>query len=153
MLSALLLRSPCVQRARRLPSLRLPRAAASASWLEELEYERKMAQPRIEFGTDVHRRVHLIAARSPAYLFQWRAFCERQSRDWRDAHGTFDEDLLAVFHFELERQLASFKADAEEGRLDAWPQRSVHPTQGLPALAAAMRSACEQTIGRTFFWV
>jgi hypothetical protein len=49
----------------------------------------------MKFGLDVHRRVHVVAGRSLGYLFQWRAFCKRQDRDWRDAHGDYDEDILA----------------------------------------------------------
>jgi len=67
--------------------------------------------------------VHACAAQSLGYLFQWRAFCERQKRDWRDSHGAYDEDVLAVFHFELERSLARFEADCLAGRSGGWPAR------------------------------
>ena len=99
------------------------RAAAANAVISEDEQERLLAAPRLKFGLDVHRRVHAQAAQSLGYLFQWRAFCERQKRDWRDAHGEFDEDVLAVFHFELERSLARFEADCRAGRSDSWPAR------------------------------
>lgn len=85
------------------------RLAASADL--DFEEERLRAAPRLKFGLDgesrlrccaapdhaspVHRRVHVSAGRSLGYLAQWRAFCERQQRDWRDAHSDYDEDDLA----------------------------------------------------------
>ncbi len=166
--------------------------ASAASDDADVEMQRVLAGPRIEAGLDVHRRVHALAGKHPGYLFQWRAFCERQRRDWQDAHGAFDEDILAgaacadictgkrrlirhtaqlaVFHFELEKSLLRFESDVVAGRVQNWPQRrraallahpavcvpdpladrrrSLHPTQGLPALAAAMRAASEATVGR-----
>lgn len=54
---------------------------------DSLAMERLLAAPRIEDGLDVHRRVHAAAARHGAYLFQWRAFCDRARRNWQDAYS------------------------------------------------------------------
>jgi hypothetical protein len=70
-------------------------ATAALSEEEELEWEQTITRPRVEAGTDVHRRVHALAGKHPAYLFQWRAFCERQKRSWLDARSAEDEAILA----------------------------------------------------------
>ena len=75
-----------------------------------------------------------------------------------------------MFHYECEQGVARFEADMAGGRTQDWPQRrhallprasrhhapwplktqprSLHPTQGMPALAAALRAANEATVGR-----
>lgn len=62
---------------------------------EEFELERLMTRPRLVYGLDVHRRLHAMAARNPGYLFQWRAFCERNGLDWKAVVSDEDEALLA----------------------------------------------------------
>ena len=54
-----------------------------------------IAAPRMEAGLDIHRRAHVSAIRHPAYLYQWRAFCERQSMEWRNYSTDEDEGFLA----------------------------------------------------------
>jgi hypothetical protein len=49
----------------------------------------------MEAGLDVHRRLHAQAGRHPGYLFQWRAFCERQQRSWQDTRSSEDEAIMA----------------------------------------------------------
>ena len=76
------------------------RIAASAqpeasSEQDELAWERRLAAPRMEAGLDVHRRVHVLASKHAAYLFQWRAFCERQGRSFLDTLSDEDEAVLA----------------------------------------------------------
>ena len=77
-------------RLRRAPPLRVHAAAQDSP-----EWERIIAAPRLEAGLDVHRRVHALAARNASYLFQWRAFCQRQARDWQASCSTEDEAVLA----------------------------------------------------------
>ena len=57
--------------------------------------ESRLVAPRMAHGLDVHRRSHALAGRSPAYLNQWRAFCERQGAQWDKACDDWDEALLA----------------------------------------------------------
>lgn len=123
--------------------------SAAASQDENLAHERLLAAPRIEDGLDVHRRIHVRAARHAVYLFQWRAFCDRQRRSWQEASTGEDEDVLAAFHFELERSVRRFEADVKAGREHTWPARCMHPTQGLMTLGAVFRAATEATLGRT----
>ena len=86
----------CTPRPRR--ALRLHRASTVrvlAAAQDSPEWERIIAAPRLEAGLDVHRRVHALAARNASYLFQWRAFCQRQARDWQASRSTEDEAVLA----------------------------------------------------------
>lgn len=62
---------------------------------DDIEFERLIAWPRMAEGLNVHRRLHATAARNPGYLFQWRAFCERNKLDWQTVHTDEDEGLLA----------------------------------------------------------
>ena len=39
--------------------------------------EAVVVEPRMSFGLDVHRRIHLRAMKQMAYQAQWRAYCER----------------------------------------------------------------------------
>ena len=39
--------------------------------------ESLIIEPRMTFGLDVHRRIHMRAMRQMAYQAQWRAYCER----------------------------------------------------------------------------
>ena len=105
-----------------------------------------MAGPRMEAGLDVHRRVHVLACKHAAYLFQWRAFCERQGRSFQDTLTDDDEAVLAsacaprvlavvcfapnesrratAFHHETEKSLFQFEADVASGTVAKhWPQR------------------------------
>jgi len=129
----------------------------------------------MEAGLDVHRRVHVLACKHAAYLFQWRAFCERQGRSFQDTLTDEDEAVLAcacarrstvssrthaaqpaqAFHHETEKSLCQFEADVASGTAAKhWPQRCLHPTQGMLALSAALRVANESTVGRArlFRW-
>ena len=74
------------------------RPAASSTEQDEIAWERRVAGPRLQDGLDVHRRVHALACRHAAYLFQWRAFCERQGRSWQDTLSDDDEAILACAH-------------------------------------------------------
>ena len=62
---------------------------------EEEDEDDFVAAPRLEAGLDIHRRAHVLAAPHPAYLFQWRAFCERQKADWTKYASDEDEGFLA----------------------------------------------------------
>ena len=59
------------------------------------DWERIISGPRMEAGLDVHRRVHALAGKHAAYMFQWRAFCERQQRSWQAARTVEDEGIIA----------------------------------------------------------
>ena len=39
--------------------------------------EAVIVEPRMSFGLDIHRRIHLRAMKQMAYQAQWRAYCER----------------------------------------------------------------------------
>mmetsp|Transcript_18146 Transcript_18146/g.45074 ORF Transcript_18146/g.45074 Transcript_18146/m.45074 type:complete len:220 (-) Transcript_18146:29-688(-) len=113
------------------------------TWMDNTEdaQESIIIEPRMTFGLDVHRRVHMGAMRQLAYQSQWRAYCQRSARDWRDAVTDEDETVLCSFHFELEQGLTRFEAAKAAGELGAWPPRTLHPTQGLPAIDAALKGA------------
>lgn len=66
---------------------------------------------------------------------------DRARRDWRDAATDEDETVLCSFHYELEQGLKRFDAAKAAGELDKWPPRTLHPTQGLPAIDAALKAA------------
>jgi hypothetical protein len=72
-----------------------PAPTAALTEQEELEWQRTITGPRMEAGLDVHRRLHAQAGRHPGYLFQWRAFCERQQRSWQDTRSSEDEAIMA----------------------------------------------------------
>ena len=88
-----------------------------------------------------------------AYLFQWRAFCERTKRNYKDAFTEEDEAVIAAFHNEVEKGLTDFERDAKNGDISSWPERTLHPTQGLPALSAAFRASCLDVMGREKMFV
>ena len=70
---------------------------APSSRLQDAEFEadRLLAAPRLQDGLEVHRLVHTTAGQHPGYLFQWRAFCDRQGMDWRSFASDEEEGMLA----------------------------------------------------------
>jgi hypothetical protein len=64
----------------------------------------------------------------------------RAKRDWRDQVSDQDETVLCSFQFELEQGLLRFEEAKAAGELGKWPPRTLHPTQGLPAIDAAFKA-------------
>lgn len=85
------------QRRDRGPGRSRPPGAQSGDYQEgdDFEFDRLLTWPRMSAGLNIHRKVHSSAARNPPYLFQWRAFCERNKLDWQNASTDEDEGLLA----------------------------------------------------------
>ena len=54
-----------------------------------------------------------------------------------------DETTLCSFHYELEKGLERFERAKENGDLAGWPPRTLHPTQGFPAIQASFRAAVQ----------
>ena len=54
-----------------------------------------------------------------------------------------DETTLCSFHYELEKGLERFERAKENDDLTGWPPRTLHPTQGLPAIQASFRAAVQ----------
>jgi hypothetical protein len=98
-------------------------------------------------GLDVHRRIHVRAMRQLAYMSQWRAFCERAKLDPTSYASDDDEATLCSFHFELERGLDRFEEAKRANALDDYPPRTLHPTQGFPAIQAAFYAAVAEACG------
>ena len=139
--------------------------------------QKVIIEPRMTFGLDVHRRIHMEAMRQMAYQSQWRAYCERyvechisapstlknhapsqkltpiskllspmrcrSKRDWKTCVSDEDETTLCSFHYELEKGLERFERAKENDDLGGWPPRTLHPTQGLPAIQASFRAAVQ----------
>lgn len=82
-------------------------------------------------------------------------FPNSAKRDWRDCVSDDDETVLCSFQYELERGIERFEAAKRAGELGSWPPRTLHPTQGLPALQTvfrvAVRDECDgrETLFRT----
>lgn len=71
----------------------------------------------------------------------------RAKRDWRDMVTDEDETVLCSFQYELEQGLQRFEEAKAAGELSSWPPRTLHPTQGLPAIGAAYKAALEEICG------
>lgn len=54
-----------------------------------------------------------------------------------------DETTLCSFHYELEKGLERFERAKENDDLTGWPPRTLHPTQGFPAIQASFRAAVQ----------
>ena len=67
----------------------------------------------------------------------------RSKRDWKDCVSDEDETTLCSFHYELEKGLERFERAKENDDLAGWPPRTLHPTQGLPAIQASFRAAVQ----------
>ena len=67
----------------------------------------------------------------------------RSKRDWKDCVSDEDETTLCSFHYELEKGLERFERAKENDDLTGWPPRTLHPTQGLPAIQASFRAAVQ----------
>jgi hypothetical protein len=132
---------------RRRAATARPEASAEQ---DELAWERRLAAPRMEAGLDVHRRVHVLACKHAAYLFQWRAFCERQGRSFQDTLSDEDEAVLAcacapalrALALGVSRRAVSYSVPPRD-RKEPVPVRGRHRERHCrKALAAAMVSAC-----------
>ena len=78
----------------------------------------------------------------------WRHLSRRRAKhDWRDMVTDEDETVLCSFQYELEQGLQRFEEAKAAGELSSWPPRTLHPTQGLPAIGAAYRAAVEEICG------
>lgn len=51
-----------------------------------------------------------------------------------------DEAVLCSFQYELEQGLQRYEDAKAAGELGTWPPRTLHPTQGLPAIGAALKA-------------
>ena len=114
---------------------------------ERATAEAIVVKPRMTHGLDVHRRIHVRAMRQLAYMSQWRAFCERAKLDPTSYASDDDEATLCSFHFELERGLDRFEEAKRANALDDYPPRTLHPTQGFPAIQAAFYAAVAEACG------
>lgn len=83
-----------------------PRAAVDSEE-DDYELERLQTWPRMAYGLSIHRMLHTLAARNPGYLFQWRAFAERNKLDWRAVTTDEDEGLLAGAWLSLVRRICA----------------------------------------------
>jgi len=101
-----------------------PLPVSPAGEEDDFALQRLLGGPRIEAGLDVHRRVHLLAGKHPGYLFQWRAFCERQRREWQDAHGAYDEDVLAGTAASRRGAVGTHSSQRPQSSITSWSARS-----------------------------
>jgi len=109
------------------------------------EWEQWLAAPRLEAGLDVHRRLHAAAGRHAAYLYQWRAFCERQQRDWQSAHSDSDEgDLAGALSWPLCRRWRCLRGSVAQSSTSSARRacESSRRTRGKGVSPAGPSAAC-----------
>ena len=118
---------------RRVHVIAMKQLAYQAQWRAYCERCEPSSSELFSAFNRRHRLAHLLRLTDP------HALARRTKRDWRDAVSDEDETVLCSFQYELEMGLERFEEAKKARELHAWPARTLHPTQGLPAIGAALK--------------